>query len=181
MKKVLLLGDSIRLNYAPYVYRKLSEQAEICTPQDNGRFARYTLHELPGWLHTFGQPDVVHWNNGLWDAHHFNGRESLTSLADYKADLLRILTLLQETGAYIVFASSTPVRAENQEWSNDEILQYNQVAVSLMKEHNIPVNDLHRIVAGREEEYIADDLIHLNRLGIRAAGEAVIQAITPFL
>ena len=29
MKKILLLGDSIRLNYAPYVYRKLSDRAQI--------------------------------------------------------------------------------------------------------------------------------------------------------
>ena len=181
MKKVLLLGDSIRLNYAPYVYRNLSNKAEILSPEDNGRFAKYTLHELPGWLKTFGNPDIIHFNNGLWDLHHFNGQEPLTPLADYLADLTRIIKLLKDTNAQLIFATCTPVRKENPEWSNGEIVIYNSQAVKLMKEHQIPINDLHTLLSGEEETYIAEDLIHLNRLGIKKAGEQVVKTIEQWL
>jgi lysophospholipase L1-like esterase len=181
MKKVLLLGDSIRLNYAPYVYRNLNEQAEILSPEDNGRFAKYTLHELPGWLKTLGTPDIIHFNNGLWDLHHFNGKDPLTPLADYLADLKRIILLLQETKAQLIFATCTPVRNENPEWSNSEIVIYNQQAVKLMAENHIPVNDLHTLLFGEEETYISDDLIHLNRLGIKKVGEKVVETIKQWL
>jgi lysophospholipase L1-like esterase len=181
MKKVLLLGDSIRLNYAPYVYRNLNEKAEILTPEDNGRFAKYTLHELPGWLKTFGTPHVIHFNNGLWDLHHFNGQEALTPLADYVADLERIVVLLKSTGAKLIFATCTPVRKENTEWFNEEIIQYNAAAVALMQKHGVEINDLHALLFGQEDTYIADDLIHLNRFGIKKAGEQVIKTLEEWL
>lgn len=182
MKRVLLLGDSIRLNYAPYVYRKLSDKAHITTPEDNGRFAKYTLHELPGWLKTLGTPDIVHWNNGLWDLHHFDGCHPLTPLADYIQDLERVAMLLKTTGAHIIFATCTTPLPENPEWDNREVDTYNQAAKRLMERLNIPVNDLYRLTAGKEAQFInQDDLIHLNREGIRLIGEQVVQTIEPLL
>ena len=181
MKKILLLGDSIRMNYAPYVYRKLSDRAEILTPEDNCRFAKYTLHELPTWLKTFGKPDIVHWNNGLWDAHHFDGDTPLTPIEDYVKDLERILTILQRTGAKIIFATCTPARPETPEWDKREIESYNRAAVALMQQHNIPINNLFAVVNENEAEYVSDDLIHLNRIGIQKVGQAVVDVLEKFL
>lgn len=181
MKKILLLGDSIRMNYAPYVYRKLSDKAEIVTPEENCRFAKYTLHELPGWLKRFGTPDIVHWNNGLWDAHHFDGVSALTPVEDYVKDLERILLLLQQTGAKIVFATCTPARPENPEWDNDEIRTYNAAAVKLMERYGVRVNHLYPVVAGHEAELIADDLIHLTRDGIQKVGQQVVDVLASLL
>ncbi len=179
MKKLLLLGDSIRLNYAPYVYRRLSDAAEVLSPEDNGRFAKYTLHELPGYLTTYGAPDVIHWNNGLWDLHHFDGAAPLTPLPEYLADLTRLARLLTATGARVLFATSTPLRPDNAEWDNAEIERYNAAATELMERLNIPVNDLHALVTGREWELLNDDKIHLNRLGIRRVGDAVVGRLAP--
>ncbi len=181
MKRILLLGDSIRMNYAPYVYRKLSDRAEIVTPEENCRFAKYTLHELPTWLKTFGKPDIVHWNNGLWDAHHFDGDTPLTPIEDYVKDLERILTILQRTGAKIIFATCTPARPENPEWDNGEIESYNRAAVELMTQKGIQINHLYPVVSGNEQEYIADDLIHLNRMGIQKVGQAVVDVLSSLL
>ena len=181
MKRILLLGDSIRMNYAPYVYRKLSDRAEIVTPEDNCRFAKYTLHELPTWLKTLGTPHIVHWNNGLWDAHHFDGAAPLTPLEDYVKDLERVLTLLQKTGATIIFATSTPARPENPEWDKEEIRRYNAAAVALMEQHHIPINNLFAVVDGNEAEYVSDDLVHLNRVGIQKVGQTVVEVLENFL
>ncbi len=181
MKKILLLGDSIRMNYAPYVYRKLSSKAEVVTPEENCRFAKYTLHELPLWLKQFGKPDIVHWNNGLWDAHHFDGVSALTPVEDYGKDLERILNLLQPIGAKIVFATCTPAHPENPEWDNREIKTYNAAAVKVMEQHGIRVNHLYPVVEGHEDEYITDDLIHLSREGIQKVGQQVVDVLSSLL
>ena len=46
MKNVLLLGDSIRMGYEPHVRRKLEGRAEVFGPNENGRFALYTLNSF---------------------------------------------------------------------------------------------------------------------------------------
>ena len=42
MKKVVLLGDSIRLGYQPYLTELLKGRAEVGGIEDNGRFSLYT-------------------------------------------------------------------------------------------------------------------------------------------
>ena len=181
MKKILLLGDSIRLNYAPFVYRKLSEKALIVWPEDNCRFAKYTLHELPGWLKTLGTPDIVHWNNGLWDLHHFNGAEPLTPLAEYVRDLEKVAGILKETGAQIIFATCTTASPANSEWDNAQVAEYNAAAMRLMERLNIPVNHLYPLTNGKEEEMISKDLIHLSPAGIKTVGQKVVETLEKYL
>jgi len=65
--KVILLGDSQRGRYQPCVAQMLSDRAEVVGPGENGRFSLYTAMRLPIWLKELGTPDIVHWNNGLWD------------------------------------------------------------------------------------------------------------------
>lgn len=181
MKKILLLGDSIRLNYAPYVYRKLSDRAQIVWPEDNCRFAKYTLHEFPGWLKTLGTPDIIHWNNGLWDLHHFNGAEPLSSLEDYVKDLERVARMLKATGATVIFATCTTASPENKEWDNTEVAQYNAAACRVMERLNISVNNLNAVTRGNEEICIAQDLIHLSPAGIKLVGNQVVETLEKHL
>lgn len=74
MKKILLLGDSIRLGYCEFVKEILTGQAEVFYPADNGRFLQYTLRQLQDWKTQLNLSsndiDVIHWNNGLWDCGH---------------------------------------------------------------------------------------------------------------
>ncbi len=66
LPKVLLLGDSIRLGYAPLVAKKLDGVAEVVSPKENGGDSANTLKLLDGWL-AAGKPVVVHVNCGLHD------------------------------------------------------------------------------------------------------------------
>ena len=74
MKNILLLGDSIRRGYESFARDKLQGRANVFFPMENGRFAQYTLRALSEWKESMALPqmDVVHWNNGLWDAVHLN-------------------------------------------------------------------------------------------------------------
>ena len=62
MKNILLLGDSRRQGYEPFVRRMLEGRAGVYGPSENGRWAGYTLNSLRFWLDQFPAPDVVHWN-----------------------------------------------------------------------------------------------------------------------
>lgn len=46
MKRVLLLGDSIRMGYDSMVKELLSDKYEVFFPEDNGRFSSYTLWQM---------------------------------------------------------------------------------------------------------------------------------------
>ncbi len=48
-KKVLLIGDSIRMGYDKYVKNYLADSCEVYYPKDNCRFAQYTLRHLSDW------------------------------------------------------------------------------------------------------------------------------------
>lgn len=50
MKRILLLGDSIRQNYQSYVKENLAGIAEVFYPNENGRFGYYTLRYLHEWI-----------------------------------------------------------------------------------------------------------------------------------
>ena len=70
MKKVLLIGDSIRQGYDKYVKQALSDSCEVYFPKDNCRFAQFVLRHLSDWkrvLDLGDDVDAVHWNAGLWD------------------------------------------------------------------------------------------------------------------
>ncbi|MDP6380967.1 MAG: SGNH/GDSL hydrolase family protein, partial [Phycisphaerae bacterium] len=61
--RVLLLGDSIRMSYAPVVAEALEGVADVVSPEDNGAHTLYTLYRLEAWLaQAGGTPDVIHWN-----------------------------------------------------------------------------------------------------------------------
>lgn len=68
MTKVTLLGDSIRwIGYGKTVPQMLGDQFEVWQPNDNCRFAKYTLRGLFEWQEQMSGSRIVHWNNGLWD------------------------------------------------------------------------------------------------------------------
>src|SRR5262249_25780297 len=66
LPRVLLIGDSIRLGYAPLVAKKLAGRAEVVSFPDNGGDTANLQTILDKWL-AEGKPTVVHFNCGLHD------------------------------------------------------------------------------------------------------------------
>lgn len=193
MKKrplVLLLGDSIRMSYQPQVKVALETRgtATVVGPKENCRYSAYTLERLDDWLGELGTPDIVHWNNGLHDVGYDPPRNPVQfPIDDYRHNLDRIAERLSETGAHIVFATTTPVhpqrpfRDDAWSWKNEEIEAYNRAAVEVMNEHGIPLNDLHAIVAADPDNFLAEDQLHLNADGQKACAKAVVEIIERYL
>lgn len=183
MKKVLLLGDSIRICYQDEVIKRLGEDYQVFKPEENCRFARYTLNTLRHWLDECPNPDVIHWNNGLWDTAVLYPEDGcFTPIDEYIRDMKRILRELKKTGAKIIFATITPVnplKAENPQSKhyNDNIIEYNKRIVEVMENEDIVINDLHSLIYPKIDEYICEDYIHLTEAGKVACGKAAADKI----
>jgi lysophospholipase L1-like esterase len=181
---VLLLGDSIRMSYQPIVAEKLQGVANVVGPTDNCQYSLYTLASLERWLKQLGNPDIVHWNNGIHDSGHNPARSPRQIPVEiYRLTLEFILQRLQETGARIIWATTTPVHpkrpfVDNQwSWRKEEIDRYNEVALELMKSRSIPINDLHSIVMSDVDRYLSEDMLHLSEVGKEKCAEAVVTVV----
>lgn len=175
--KVVLLGDSIREQYAPKVTELLGEEFEVWHPNENCRFSKYTLRGLFGWANAMAGADIVHWNNGLWDICDLWGDGTFTSEEEYVANMLRILGILQKKHKAIIFATTTPVREENRYDKNPNIERFNALIVPILKEKGVIINDLHRLLKPDVYKYIREDCIHLSEEGIDLCAKQVAQCI----
>jgi hypothetical protein len=177
MTKISFIGDSIRMQYAPRVIDRLGEGYEVYQPQENCRFAKYSLRGMWDWKAGMSGSRIVHWNNGLWDMCDLFDDGMFTSVEEYVSTMLRIADILLSRHEIIIFATTTPVRKENPHNSTDEIKRYNDALVPLLKEKGIIINDLFSLVAQDIPRYVSDDLIHLSEEGIELCAEAVTKAI----
>ena len=180
MKKVTLLGDSIRqLGYGKRVLEILGKDGiTVFQPEDNCRFAKYTLRMLFDYKNDISGSDVIHWNNGLWDVSDLFGDGSFSSVGEYCENMLRIADILLKITPNVIFATTTPVRNGYPYQKNEDIEKFNAAVVPLLKAKNIVINDLYSLVYPVKEEVIRDDdLIHLNDRGIELCSEKVVSAI----
>ena len=179
MYKLLLLGDSIRLGYREAVAKELEGEFEVWSPDDNCRFAKYTLCHLKGWLETWGEvPDVIHWNNGLWDTCvRYKEDGCFVSVEEYVRDMLKVLRELKKLTPHIIFATTTPVHPEKAMQNNDDIDRYNAHIVQILRQEGVIINDLNSLVATDIEKYICEDKIHLSQAGVELCGKAVADSV----
>jgi hypothetical protein len=181
MKKVALLGDSIRLiGYGTKVPELLGEEYEVFQPDDNCRFVKYTLRGVFDWREQLKGCAVIHWNNGLWDTsvNLFNDGKPFTLEEEYVENMLRVAVELKKHAPRVIFATTTPVRPDYEYNDNAIIDRYNAVLVPKLQGLGVEINDLNSLVKPHVYEYIRDDdKIHLSEAGIDACAKQVVSFI----
>ncbi|MBQ4322869.1 MAG: SGNH/GDSL hydrolase family protein [Clostridia bacterium] len=178
MKKVVLLGDSIRLmGYGTPVEEALKNEFEIWQPTENCRFAQYTLRGLFDWRKEIEGADIIHWNNGLWDICNLFGDGPFTPKEQFVEEMVRLATIMKQRAKTVIFATMTPVRKENIYNKNEVIAEYNNAVVPRLRELGVEINDLYTPISLDIERYISTDLIHLSDEGIRLCTDMVESSI----
>lgn len=178
MKKVVLIGDSIRMiGYGKPVAERLCPELEVWQPDDNCRFASYTLRGMWDWQENMRGADIIHWNNGLWDVCQLFGDGAFTPIDEYVSTMLRIARILKERAKTVIFATTTPVRPENSHNKNEVIEAYNAALVPKLLEMGVVINDLYTPISEDVYKYICEDTIHLSEDGIALAADMVEAAI----
>jgi lysophospholipase L1-like esterase len=181
MKNVLLLGDSIRLLYEPLVKEKLKGRADVYGPEENGRWSGYTLNSLRFWLPHMPKPDIVHWNNGLWDMGDDYGLGRPFSLpGEYVSALERTIKVLYKLcgdNVIIIMATTTPT-ADTDITAPHE---YNSLIREVAVRYKLEVNDLFKTIAADIPRYISPDRIHLTHEGTELAASQVAACIERYI
>ena len=181
MKQVILLGDSIRMQYQKPVGERLADIAEVSGPEENGRWSGYVLNSLRFWLPQLPSPDLVQWNCGLWDmGDDYQEGRHFYPLDLYEETCHRICRVLRKvTGKpdlRLVIATTTPTLQAD----HGDIELYNNVLRRVAAEENAAVNDLYSVVAEAKDIMIGEDHIHLSDNGIETVADrtaAVIRSV----
>ena len=184
LPRVVLIGDSIRMGYAPFVAKRLDRKAIVISPAPNGQDSGNVLRNFEEWVLN-ERPDVVHINAGLHDLK-LKDKSYQVPLVEYEKNLRTILERIQkETKAKIIFATTTPIldnlharRNAGFDRLEADVLKYNIAAVSIMKEVGVPINDLHKLVEGAgKEKLISSDGTHYTQEGYEILAAAVTDSI----
>lgn len=194
MKRVLLLGDSIRLGYEPCVRGLLADAAHVLAPTENCQLSVNLLMYFWNWVAQV-QPDLIHFNAGLWDSRRATPRGTDTVVpVDFYARNLRLFIALarQHTRAKLLWATITPLHQARYDVYTARlgyagrdaaaIAAYNAAALEVMRETNVPVNDLGGFVTrAGPATLLGEDGIHYTSVGYETLAGEVARAIRAWL
>ena len=93
----------------------------------------------------------------------------------YEANLRALVRRLSDTGAKLIWASMTPIPAEAHGRVEGSEVAYNAAAAQVMREHGIPITDLHALVDPNWERVPGD--VHFTPGQSTVLAEAVAKAI----
>lgn len=198
LPKVLILGDSISIGYFPFVKEYLKGKAELTRPfrsegkAENCQGTTNGIANIDRWIGDT-KWDVIHFNFGLHDIKHVdpdNGKNSdklehprQAEPKQYKKNLKQITKKLKATGARLIFATTTPypekVGGPLRKYGDAEI--YNKIAIKIMKQNKIPVNDLYAFVLPRIGDLQRPKNVHFTESGSKALAEQVSNYIIGYL
>ena len=142
MKKVVLIGDSIRMSYQPLVIKKLQGRAEVWGPEQNCRHSLWALDHFQEWV--FAQrPDVLHFNFGIHDSTITEDGQPQIVLEQYRLCLRRFVKRATDLHIQMIWATTTPCYEGPEgcsppDWTKvRRIDEYNAAALEIIREHKI--------------------------------------------
>ena len=185
MKKILLIGDSIRQGYDKYVKMSFEGEADVVYSKDNCRFASYVLRCLPDWKEVYcgGEDvDLVHWNAGLWDSLVMLDGKHHTPIEFYKEYIERCCVVIKKIfpDAKVIFATSTPVQEHlfgDMKRFNADIEAYNAAAIETVTRYGHEINDLYTLMSACPASYHSDSTHFETEEGTKVITEKVVSAI----
>ena len=177
MKKIILLGDSIRLSYGNRVRELLGSDYTVWQPEDNCRFAAYTLRMLFDYKAQLEGTDVIHFNCGLWDMCDLFGDGPFTPLEVYVEQMVRIAKILKTYAPVVIFATTTPPSPKM--WGHDlnRVRAYNAAAMAALEPLGVLFDDLFTPVAEDIDRMISEDYLHASPYGVGILADRVADCI----
>ena len=177
MKKIILLGDSIRLSYGNRVRELLGSDYTVWQPEDNCRFAAYTLRMLFDYKAQLEGADVIHFNCGLWDMCDLFGDGPFTPLEVYAEQMVRIAKILKTYAPVVIFAATTPPSPKMWGHDLDRVRAYSAAAMAALEPLGVLFDDLFTPVAEDIDRMISEDYLHASPYGVEILANRVADCI----
>lgn len=188
LPRVLLIGDSISMGYTLDVRKLLAGKVNVHRIAANGGPTSNGLANLDEWLGK-GKWDVIHFNWGLHDLKYMGPNSD--NLADpdaptsrqqippaqYEKNLGELVGRLQKTGAKLIWAATTPVPAGSQGRVHDDAARYNAIALKIMTDNGVAIDDLHALVLPRLSQLQQPKNVHFTAKGYQVLARQVADSI----
>ena len=185
---VILLGDSIRMGYEPFVVKELGDSAEVWAPKENGAHTANLLVQLSTWVLP-KHAAVIHVNAGLHDLKtlHYDTRENVIPVKHYRDNVATLLrTMREHTSAKLIWATTTMVndegsrqaREKNREFRryNADVETYNRASLQVCHKLHVPVDDLYALSRQLTAKQMPDG-VHFTPEGYQLLGRQVAAQI----
>lgn len=187
LPNVLIIGDSISMGYTPFLKELLADIAFVWHPDENCEGTTKGALKINEWIGTT-KWDVIHFNFGLHDLKHVNAETGANSnlpedplqadIKQYSKNLEFIVNRLKSSGAFLIYATTTPVPERSSPLREPEqVLKFNKAAIKIMKREQIEVNDLFSFALPMLKEIQRTDNVHFTPEGYRALAEKVSEYI----
>lgn len=174
LPRVLLIGDSISMGYTLPVRKLLEGRANVLRIPANGGPTTRGLANIDKWLGD-GKWDLIHFNWGIHDLRHMDDGKCQVESGAYESNLRKLVARLQETGATLVWATTTPIPdpplIPDRTFGDEEA--YNVIAARVMKENAIPTDDLHAWMLPRFADLHSKQDLHYGDEGYEFLAEKV--------
>ena len=102
-------------------------------------------------------------------------------LDEYTVNLEKLVIRLKETGAHLIWASTTLVPEDEAGRFVGDAARYNEAAAAIMKKYSIPINDLHLLSSMITEHFTSPGDVHFSKEGSQILARQVAASIEPFL
>ena len=182
LPRVLLIGDSISIGYTVTVQKALAGAANVHRIPENGADTANGLKKIDSWLGD-AHWDVIHFNWGLHDLKVTAEGGRQVPLDVYEKNLVALVQRLRETGAHLIWATTTPVPEGRQSpvRVSADVPRYNAAASRVMERQGIAVDDLYATALPRAAEIQLPLNVHFNNAGWETLGGQVAVSIRAVL
>lgn len=178
LPRVLLIGDSISMGYTLPTRKLLEGVANVHRIPQNGGPTKNGVANIDKWLGD-GHWDVIHFNWGIHDLKFMPDGKRQVEAADYEANLRSLVARMQKTGAKLIFATTTPIPKgpliPPREFG--QVADYNAIALNVMKEMGVTVNDLNAWITPKLAEMQKPQDVHYLDSGYDYLAQKVAQEI----
>jgi hypothetical protein len=200
LPKVLIIGDSIAVDYFSFAEEQLEGKALLFKPivinekgdstscEGSTMGAKY----IEQWIGD-KKWDIIHFNFGLHDIKHIDpitGKNSKNlshpqqaNPKQYAKNLNKIVSKLKASNAQLIFATTTPYpdKLGRQMRSPGMPKVYNELALKIMTKNDIAINDLYSYMLPRMEQLQRPKNVHFFELGSKELGQQVANSIQKIL
>lgn len=185
LPRVLLIGDSISIGYTLATRELLQGKANVHRIPTNGGPTTNGLANIDRWLGD-SKWDVIHFNWGLHDLKYINDKGDRVDpakgkiqvpLDQYEANLRKLVQRMKQTGAKLIWCTTTPVPTGSDARITGDELKYNAAAAKVMQAENVPTNDLYAFAKPQMDKIGLPANVHYSNEGSKVLATQVAKAI----
>lgn len=197
--QLFIIGDSISMQYGPYLKQALLEKVDVLRKGDlpgeenldaNGRDSYEVVRYLETLIKRKFKTDLLLLNCGLHDIKRLPPHSTYQVEPDqYLKNLKHIVSLFSQVAPRMVWVTTTPVvdaihNSRNPDFQryNADVLRYNKIAAAVMTENDIPVIDLNRFTTRLDDQSdLYEDHVHFQEPIRMLQGNYIAGCIQIFL